>query len=172
MSALEFLKWFWPVFAAVAFIVTVYYFVLVRPLMRENKAKKWYASEAALRVITQDSPMDLDFWARYERECARFRDSGNKASLIQVPVLPYPFDTAFEFEFFGERYRRSTIGMDYNEYRLKSYLFLCEFKAKWEQKVYEDFDMKTLMQDFKKQRPLDEKDIWSEYQKRGAEKAS
>lgn len=172
MTALEFLKWFWPVLAAIAFVVTVYYFVLVRPLMRENKAKKWYASEAEFRIMTQESEMDFEFWTRYERTCARFRGSGNKAALVQVPVLPYPFNTHFEFEFFGETYRRSTVGESFEEYMRSAVRFHAEFKAKWEAKVFENFDMKTFMQDFKKQRPLDEADIWSEYQKRGAEKAS
>lgn len=171
MSVAKFFLDFWPYLAVIAAVLAVGFVVIVViPMARENRLKGWYASEAEFRIMMQHSEMDRGFWARYERECERFRGSGNKAALIQVPLLPYPFNTHFEFEFFGVTYRRSTVGESFEEYMRSAVRFHAEFKSKWEQKVFEDFDMATFMHGFKKQEPLDKADIWTEYQKRGSEK--
>lgn len=162
---------FWPYLAVIAALLAVLFVVIVVvPMMRENRLKGWYASEAEFRIEVQSSEKDTDFWMRYEKARLRYIGSGNNAAKMQPPVLPYPFNTPFEFEFFGKTYQRSTVGNTFEEHLRASVRFHAEFKKIWEQNVYGDFDMKTLMHEFKKNVPLDEADIWSEYQKRGAEK--
>lgn len=134
-------------------------FVLL-PRLRKNDMKNVYQSLAEPRVLVQHSEFESDYLARYEREKKRYIDSGNRWAIIQVPVIFFPMNAAFEVEWFGQKYYQSTIGLTYEEYLAAALDFQRKMKSIRDQHVYGEFGTAKMMEITRNQQTLNPNKIW------------
>lgn len=149
----------WQLILGIAVVMAAYITFVLLPQLRENDVKNVYQHAGTPRLILQVSELEKDYWMRVEREKRRYIDSKNRWAVIQTPLIYFPLNTAFEFEWFGEKHHRSTIGLSYDEYLTAGLAFYLEMKSIWDKKVYGQFGMNTLMET-KNQQPLNPEKIW------------
>ncbi len=143
----------------IAAVMAAYITFVLLPQLKENDVKNVYQHAGKPILMLQVSELEKDYWARVTREQRRYIDSGNRWAVIQTPVVYFPYNSAFEFEWFSVKYHRSTIGLSYDEYLVAGLAFYREMKAIWEQKAYGQFGMDTLMQ-AKNQQAINPEKIW------------
>lgn len=112
-----------------------FYRAYILPLVNANELKRQYQSAAEPTIIHQVGENDDEFWARVQRERARYEGSGNRWALKQSPVIPFPFNRAFEIDWFGEKHLLSTIGMGKAEYFAAANRTYNTLLAKWQRET-------------------------------------
>ena len=162
---MEFIREYWPLILGAAVICFGYVWLVLLPQLRENDVKNVYQHVAEPKIVMQVSEMETDFWARCEREKMRYLDSKNRWAIVQTPVIPFPINTAFEFEWFGEKHYRSTVGLSYAEYLVAGIQFYSEMRAIWDKKTTEHVGMQKMMELTRNQQPLTEDRLWQNIKK-------
>lgn len=152
---------FWPLYLGIAVVLFGYVFLVLLPQLRENDVKNKYQHAGEPRLLLQASELEKDYWTRFEREKMRYLDSRNRWAVVQTPVIPFPMNTAFEFEWFGKKYHTSTIGLSYAEYLQAGLRFYAQMRAIWDKEVYGQFGMKEMMETTRNQIPVDPDKLWS-----------
>jgi len=150
----------WPFILGGALLIAAYITLVVLPKMYKNDLKNVYQSLAEPKVLIQHSEFETDYNVRYERECMRYRDSKNRWAIVQVPVIYFPLNAAFEVEWFGEKHHPSTIGLTYEEYLVEAVNFQRKLKAIRDRHVYGQFGTKKMMQTTRNQQELNPNKIW------------
>lgn len=158
---MDHLREFWPLYLGIAVALFGYVLLVLLPQLRENDTKNRYQHAGEPRMLLQTSELEKDFWTRFEKEKMRYLDSKNRWATVQTPVIPWPINTAFEFEWFGQKYHRSTIGMSYGEYLIAAVRFYNEMKAIWDKETYTQFGMKEMMEKTRQQIPINPDNLWS-----------
>ena len=134
-------------FLGIAICAAVFYYrAWIAPLIEQNKLKQKYQSAAEPYLVIQSCEMDKGFWARYQTEVSRFVDSGNKWALEQVPVIPFPFNSNFEFQWFDKTLEVSTVGLGQREFLAASIRQLDECTKIWQQKTGKEFGYNATFQ--------------------------
>lgn len=157
---MAFIVEFWPIILGAAVLIAVYVVLILIPQLRENDLKNVYQHAGEPRLIMQTSEQEKNFWARYERERMRYLDSKNRWATVQTPVIPFPLNTAWEFQWFGQKYHVSTVGLSYSEYLLAGVRFYHQMLAIWDKEVCSEFGINNLMQNVKNQTPVDVDRLW------------
>lgn len=157
---MEFIREYWILILGLAVLLLAYVFLILVPQLRENDLKNVYQHAGEPRIILQSSELETDYWARYERERMRYLDSKNRWATVQTPVIPFPMNCAFEFQWFGQKHPISTVGLSYMDYLLASVRFYAKMRAIWDQQVYASFGMKEMMEKTKQQQPVDPDKLW------------
>ncbi len=144
----------------IAAVISVYITFVLLPQLKENDVKNVYQSLGEPYLLWQQNDRETDYWGRYEREKMRFIDSKNRWAVIQTPVIPFPMNFAWEFEWFGEKHYASTIGLSNAEYQRAGIRFLNQMEAIWYQKTAAQFGTKEIMEIAKNQKPINPEKIW------------
>ena len=150
----------WQLILGIAAIMGLYIRFWLLPIMRKNDVKNVYQHAARPCLILQINGEDKEFWARVEREQLRYLDSKNRWALVQPPVIYFPYHCAFEFEWFGQKYHRSTTNMSYDEYLFAGIAFYHEMVEIWDKQVYGKHGMQNMMQMTRNQKPVDGDRLW------------
>ena len=133
--------------AGIFFGFCVWFFrAYVAPLFAENEMKRGYQSAANPQLVLQSCEMDTDFWAKVQRERARYEQSGNKWALEQNPVIPFPFNREFSFQWFEKRFDVSTVGLGQREYLAAAMRQYDECLKIWQQKTGKEFGFDATFQ--------------------------
>lgn len=156
---MEFILEYWIAILGVAVLILGYIFIVLIPELRRNDTKNIYQNLGEPRMIWQTSELDTGFWARYEKERMRYIDSGNKWAVVQTPVIPFPYNTAWEFKWFGKVYHVTTVGLSYGDYLLAGVRFYHKMRKVWDQEVYSQLGVQQLMES-KKQTPVNPDTLW------------
>ena len=157
---MSFIIEYWLLILGVAAMLFGYVLLILLPQLRENDVKNKYQHAGEPRLLLQSSELEKDYWTRFEREKMRYIDSRNRWATVQTPVIPFPMNTAFEFEWFGKTYHTSTVGLSYAEYLLASIRFYNQMRAIWDKETYSQFGMKTMMETTKQQKTVDADKLW------------
>ena len=112
-----------------------FYRVWILPLLAQNALKAQYQSAAEPTIIHQVGENDDEFWARVQRERARYEQSGNTWALKQNPVIPFPFNRVFTIEWFDKSIPLSTVGMGKAEYFAAANRTYLELLAIWQRET-------------------------------------
>lgn len=158
---MDFILEYWILILGVAAMLFGYVALILLPQLRENDVKNKYQHAAEPRILWQTSELEKDYWARFEREKLRYMDARNRWATVQTPVIPWPMNTAFEFEWFGKTYHISTIGLSYAEYMRAGLAFYQKMHAIWDKEVYGEFGMDQLMEKTKNQKTVNTDKIWN-----------
>lgn len=157
---MSFIIEYWLLILGVAAMLFGYVLLILLPQLRENDVKNKYQHAGEPRLLLQSSELEKDYWTRFEREKMRYIDSKNRWATVQTPVIPFPMNCAFEVEWFGKKYHRSTVGLSYTEYLAAGVRFYAEMRAIWDKETYSQFGMKTMMETTKQQKPVDADKLW------------
>ena len=161
---MPFLVEFWPIIVGAAVLIAVYIVLILIPQLRENDLKNVYQHAGEPRMIWQASELEKDFWTRYERERLRYIDSRNRWATVQTPVIPFPMNTAWEFQWFGQKYHTSTVGLSYTDYLLAGVRYYAQMRTIWDKEVYASFGTKEMMEQIKHQQPVNVDHLWQRTQ--------
>ena len=146
--------------AGIFFGFCVWFFrAYVAPLFAENALKRGYQSAANPQLVLQSCEMDTDFWAKVQRERARYVDAKNRWALEQNPVIPFPFNQEFSFQWFDKTMNVSTVGLGQREYLSAAVRQYDECLKIWQQKTGKEFGYNATFQ-AAGQRPA-QSDIWA-----------
>jgi len=157
---MEFLIAYCQLIVGAALILFGYVALILLPELRKNDVRNIYQHAGEPRLLIQSSELERDFWAKFEREKKRYLDAGNRWAVRQTPVIPFPMNTAWEFEWFGHKYHKTTIGLSYSEYLIAAVRHYHEMKGIWEKEVYTTFGTKDLMEKVKNQQPANPENLW------------
>jgi len=124
---------------AAAGAVVFFYNTYISPLLAVNQLKRQYQSAAEPQLVLQSCEMDTDFWAKVKRERERYNQAGNTWSLEQSPVIPFPFNSEFSFQWFEKRFDVSTVGLGQREYLAAAIRQYDECLKMWQQKTGKEF---------------------------------
>lgn len=161
---MSFIIEYWQAIVGLALMLLGYIVLILLPELRKNDIKNVYQHAGEPRLLIQASELEKDFWARYERERMRYIDSKNRWATVQTPVIPFPINTAWEFQWFGKTYHESTVGLSYSEYLLAGVRFYHQMRAIWDKEVYSSFGTKEMMEAIKNQKPVDVDKLWQNTQ--------
>jgi len=150
---MAFLLQYWEIVVAAAAFIFGYVFLFLIPQLRESDLKNIYQHAGEPRLLLQASELEKDFWTRYERERLRYMDSKNRWATVQTPVIPFPLNTAWEFQWFGKTYHTSTVGLSYSEYLLAGIRHYHQMRTIWDKEVCAAFGTKEMMETIKSQKP-------------------
>lgn len=163
MSASSFFITFWPFIVGAAIVIFGYVFLVVIPTARENRRKVEYQHAGEPVLFWQNHENETDYWLRFRKEQARYIDANNRWAKVQTPVLPFPKNCEFEFEWFGEIHRPSTVGLTELQYIQAGERHYVKFKKIWDLKAYGAHGMDKMMEATRKQQVLaDDADIWED----------
>ena len=163
MSVVKFISDFWPILLLVAVIVLGYVFIILIPKIRENKVKVKYQSLAEPKIFWQNSIVGGDYLAEYEKEKMRYVSAGNLLAAVQTPVIFFPRNAEFEFEWFGEIHRPSTVNLSEEQYMMAGVAFYKKMKIIWDTNLgiaYGTREMIRITQGQKKEVLSDDSDLW------------
>lgn len=138
----------------------VFFRLYIAPLMAENELKRKYQSAATPQLVLQSCEMDTDFWAKVKREKARYEQSGNRWSVEQNPVIPFPFNAEFSFQWFDKRHDISTVGLGQREYLAAAIRQYDECLKVWQTRTGKEFGYDATMA-ATGQKPFEETKIWN-----------
>lgn len=116
-----------------------FYRAFILPLIAQNELKQSYQSAAVPQLVLQSCEMDTDFWAKVQREQARYEQAGNKWALEQNPVIPFPFNATFEFQWYDKKMIVSTVGLGQREYLAAAIRQYDECLKMWQTKTGKEF---------------------------------
>lgn len=145
-------------FLAVA-AVFVFFRLYIAPIIAQNEMKRAYQSAAVPQLVLQSCEMDTDFWAKVRREQARYEQSGNKWALEQNPVIPFPFNAVFEFQWYDVKMKVATVGLGQREYLAAAIRQYDECLKVWQAKTGKEFGYDATFQ-ATGQKPVNP-DIWA-----------
>jgi len=157
---LAFLAEYWIAIAGIAALIFGYVLLILIPQLRENDTRNIYQNLGEPRMIWQVSELEKDFWTRYERERMRYIDSRNRFAIVQAPIIPFPYNTAWEFRWFDKTYHLSTVGLSYGDYLMAGVRFYHQMRKVWDEQVYTSFGTKEMMEKIKDQKPVDPDRLW------------
>jgi len=127
-------------------VVYFFYRAYLLPIFAQNALKRSYQSAANPQLVLQSCEMDTDFWAKVQRERARYEQAGNKWALEQNPVIPFPFNSEFSFQWFEKRFDVSTVGLGQREYLAAAMRQYDECLKIWQQKTGKEFGFDATFQ--------------------------
>ncbi len=136
-----------------------FYRAYIMPLLAQNQLKQKYQSAHEPQLILQSCEMDTDFWAKVQRERARYVDAKNAWALEQNPVIPFPFNQEFSFQWFDKTMNVSTVGLGQMEYLDAAKRQYVECVKIWQQKTGKEFGYDATFQ-AAGQKPV-HSDIWA-----------
>lgn len=136
-----------------------FYRAFILPLLAKNELMNKYQSAHEPQLILQSCEMDTDFWGKVQREQARYVDAKNRWALEQNPVIPFPFNQEFSFQWFDETKKVSTVGLGQREYLAAAIRQYDECLKIWQQKTGKEFGYNATFQ-AAGQRPA-QSDIWA-----------
>ena len=136
-----------------------FYRAFILPLIAQNEFKQSYQSAAVPQLVFQSCEMDTDFWAKVQREQARYEQAGNKWALEQNPVIPFPFNATFEFQWYDKKMIVSTVGLGQREYLAAAIRQYDECLKMWQAKTGKEFGYDVTFQ-ATGQKPV-QGDIWA-----------
>jgi len=126
--------------AGIFFGFCVWFFrAYVAPLFAENALKRQYQSATEPTIILQFAENDDEFWAKVQRERARYEGSGNRWALKQSPVIPFPFNMEFSFTWFDEKFNVSTVGLGKREYLAAAIRQYDQCLSAWQKQTGKEF---------------------------------
>ena len=132
--------------AGVMFGVCLFFYrAYIAPILAQNDLKRQYQSEAEPTIILQFCERDDEFWAKVQREQARYNGSGNKWALKQNPVIPYPYNMNFTFSWFGKTENLSTVGMGKGEYLAAALRTYNRLLSEWQKQTGNEFGYDATM---------------------------
>ena len=140
--------------------VLIFYRVYILPILARNEMQREYQSAAEPTMVHQVGENDDEFWARVQRERARYEGSGNVWSLKQNPVIPFPFNRCFTIEWFDKKHSLSTVGMGKAEYFAAANRTYNMLLAVWQKETGSEFGDDATMQ-ANGQKPFDG-NIWGD----------
>lgn len=120
-------------------MAVVFYNTYIAPLVRANNLKRKYQSAAEPVIILQTCESDNEFWAKVRREQARYTDVGNAWALQQSPVIPFPFNATFSFQWFEKRMDVATVGLGQGEYLSAAKRQYDECLKEWQKQTGKEF---------------------------------
>ena len=148
-------------FLGIAICAAVFYYrAWIAPLVAQNKLKQKYQSAHEPQLVLQSCEMDTDFWAKVKKERARYIDAKNAWALEQNPVIPFPFNQEFSFQWFDKTMNVSTVGLGQMEYLDAAKRQYVECVKMWQQKTGKEFGYDATMR-ASGQAQFDENKIWN-----------
>lgn len=161
---MKFVLEYWQLILGCALLIFAYVFLVLIPQLRENDVKNVYQHSGEPRLLLQTSELEKTFWTKYERERMRYMDAKNRWATVQTPVIPFPMNTAWEFQWFGKNYHISTVGLSYSEYLLAGVRFYHQMRTIWDRETCNAFGTKAMMEEVKGQKPVDVDKLWQNTQ--------